>query len=135
MGLLTWEWKFYIAPAPIIEKQQPYTDREAFFTHWGMYITKKTFKGFKHPVAGDVVDIPNYGQCKVERVLYWANRPSRSYTLGIVISAKSIGDNEWWLNNRNQPVALFGENWTFDMDLPKSYFKDLEVPPNEITAT
>lgn len=130
MGLLTWEWKFYIAPAPIIEKQHPYTDREVLFKHWGMYISKKTFKGLKHPVAGDVVDIPNYGHCKVERVLYWARRPSRSYTLGIVVSPDSIGSDDWWLNNRNQPVAAFGENWTIDMDLPKSYFKDLEIPPN-----
>jgi hypothetical protein len=95
-----------------------------------MYISKKTYRGFKHPLAGDVVDIPNYGPCKVERVLFWAAKPSRSFTLGVVISPQSIGDIEWWLNNKNHPVARYGENWTFDMDLPKSYFRDVEVLPN-----
>lgn len=130
MGLLTWEWKFYIAPAPIIEKQNSYSEREMLYRHWGMYISKRAFRGFNHPVAGDVVDVPNYGPCKVERVLYWTKRPSRSFTLGIVISSASIGDKQWWLDNRNQPVARFGEDWTFEMDLPKSYFKDLDIPPN-----
>ena len=69
MGLLTWEWKFYIAPAPIIEKQNPFTDQEVLYRHWGMFISKKIFKGFKHPVAGDMVSVPNYGHCKVERVI------------------------------------------------------------------
>ena len=130
VGLLTWEWKFYIAPAPIIEKQHPNTDREVLYRHWGMYLSKKTYRGFKHPVAGDVVDIPNYGPCKVERILYWVSRPSRSYTLGVVISPQSIGDSEWWLSNRNHPVSRFGDSWSFDMDLPKVYFNDLKTPPN-----
>ena len=130
MGLLTWEWKFYIAPAPIIEKQHPYTDREIFYRHWGMYITRKIFKGLKHPVAGDMVEIPNYGPCKVERVLYWSGRPSRSFTLGIVISPDSLGNHEWWIENKNNPVSKFGENWTIDFELPKSYFRDLDIAPN-----
>ncbi len=130
MGLLTWNWKFYIAPAPVIEKQNLYTDRELLFRHWGMYVSRSVFKGFKHPIAGDVVDIPNYGHCKVERVLYWASRPSRSFTLGIVISPDNLGDATWWLNNRNNPVAKFGENWTLDFDLPRAYFKDLTIPEN-----
>lgn len=64
MGLLTWEWKFYIAPAPIVEKQHAYTDREVLFRHWGMYISKRAYKGIKHPLAGDVIDIPDYGPCR-----------------------------------------------------------------------
>ena len=130
MGLLMWEWKFYIAPAPIIEKQNPYTDREISYQHWGMYLTRKIFRGFKHPIAGDVVDIPNYGPCKVERVLYWTNRPSRSFVLGVVISPDSLGNQKWWTENKNNPVSKFPENWTFDFDLPKPYFKDIEVLPN-----
>ena len=125
-----WEWKFYIAPAPIIEKQNPYTDREIFYRHWGMFLTRKIFRGFKHPIAGDVVDIPNYGPCKVERVLYWTNRPSRSFVLGVVISPDSLGNQKWWTENKNNPVSKFPENWTFDFDLPKPYFKDIEVLPN-----
>jgi hypothetical protein len=130
MGLLIWEWKYYIAPAPIIEKQNPYSDREFSYRHWGMFITRKNFKGFKHPMAGDVVDIPNYGPCKVERVIYWTNRPSRSFVLGIVISPNSLGNQQWWSENKNNPVSKFPENWTFDFDLPKHYFKDIEVLPN-----
>jgi hypothetical protein len=131
MGLLTWEWRFYIAPAPIIENKNPFTDSPKSFRHWGMFISKKTFKGFKHPFAGDVVNLPNYGPCKVERVLYWANRPSRSFTLGVVISPESIGDEEWWLQNKNHPVSKNGENWTLDFELPRSYFKDLSVPEGD----
>lgn len=131
MGLLIWEWKFYIAPAPVIEKQNPYTDREIFYRHWGMYLTRKKFKGFKHPMAGDVVDIPNYGPCKVERVIYWTEKPSRSLVLGVVISPDSLGDQTWWSENKNNPVSKFPENWTFDFDLPKRYFKDIDVLPNE----
>ena len=130
MGLLMWEWKFYIAPAPIIEKQNPYTDREISYRHWGMFLTRKIFRGFKHPIAGEVVDIPNYGPCKVERVLYWTNRPSRSFVLGVVISPDSLGNQKWWTENKNNPVSKFPENWTFDFDLPKPYFKDIEVLPN-----
>jgi hypothetical protein len=95
-----------------------------------MYVSKKIFKGFNHPVAGDMVNIPNYGSCKVERVIHWSGRPSRSFTLGIVISPDSLGNQEWWIENKNNPVAKFGENWTFDFELPKSYFKDINVAPN-----
>ena len=130
MSFLIWEWKFYIAPAPIIEKQNPYTDREISYRHWGMFITRKIFRGLKHPIAGDVVDIPNYGPCKVERVLYWTNRPSRSFVLGVVISPDSLGNQKWWRENKNNPVSKFPENWTLDFDLPKPYFKDIEVLPN-----
>ena len=130
MSFLIWEWKFYIAPAPIIEKQNPYTDREISYRHWGMFITRKIFRGLKHPIAGDVVDIPNYGPCKVERVLYWTNRPSRSFVLGVVISPDSLGNQKWWRENTNNPVSKFPENWTLDFDLPKPYFKDIEVLPN-----
>jgi hypothetical protein len=130
VGLLTWDWKFYIAPAPIIEKQNPYTDREISYRHWGMYVTRKIFRGLKHPIAGDMVDIPNYGPCKVERVIYWTSRPSRSFVLGVVISPDSLGNQQWWSENKNNPVTKFSENWTFDLDLPKPYFKDIEVLPN-----
>lgn len=130
MGLLTWEWKYYIAPAPIIEKQNPFTGRELSFRHWGMYVSKKVFKGLKHPVAGDMVKIPHYGPCKVERVLYWASSPSRSYILGIVVSPESLGNSEWWSTNLNDPVAKFSESWTLDFDLPRAYFKDLTIPEN-----
>jgi len=130
VGLLTWQWKFYIAPAPIIEKRHPHTDREVFYRHWGMYVSKKIFKGFKHPNSGDMVDIPNYGPCKVERVIYWSKYPSRSFVIGIVISPDSLGNHEWWVKNSNNPVANFGENWTMEFKLPSSYFKDLQVPPN-----
>lgn len=130
MGLLMWEWKFYIAPAPIIEKQNPYTDREVSYRHWGMFLTRKIFRGFKHPIAGDVVDIPNYGPCKVERVIYWTNRPSRSFVLGVVISPDSLGNQQWWSENKNNPVSKFPENWTLDFDLPTPFFKDIEVLPN-----
>ena len=130
MGLFAWEWKFYIAPAPIVEKQNPFTIRESLYLHWGMYVSKKTFKGLKHPVSGDMVEIPNYGPCRVERVIYWASRPSRSFVIGVVISPDSIGNYQWWLDNRNNPVSKFGENWTMDFELARSYFKDIEVPPN-----
>ena len=95
-----------------------------------MYISRKIFRGIKHPVPGDVVGIPNYGECKIERVIYWTNRPSRSYVLGIVISPDSLGNHQWWAENRNNPVSKFPENWTFDFELPKTYFKDIEVLPN-----
>jgi hypothetical protein len=130
VGLLIWDWKFYIAPAPIIEKQNPYTDREISYRHWGMYVTRKIFRGLKHPIAGDLADIPNYGPCKVERVIYWTSRPSRSFVLGVVISPDSLGSQQWWSENKNDPVSKFPENWTFDFDLPKPYFKDIEVLPN-----
>lgn len=130
MGLLIWEWKFYIAPAPIIEKQNPFTDQEVLYRHWGMFISKKIFKGFKHPVAGDMVSIPNYGNCKVERVIYWSARPSRSFVLGVVISPDSLGNEQWWIENQNNPVAKFGDQWTLDFDLAKNYFKDLVIPPS-----
>ena len=132
MGIFSWEWRYYIAPAPIIENRNPHTDSPERFQHWGMFISKKTFKGFSHPRAGDVVNLPNYGHCKVERVLYWANRPSRSFTLGVVISPKSIGDENWWFEHKNHPVAKNSDNWTLDFDLPKSYFKDLEIPEGKI---
>lgn len=132
MGILTWEWRYYIAPAPIIEKQFVSGDETRSFCHWGMYISKEVFKGFKHPKAGDVVAIPDYGPCKVERVLYWTSYPSRSFTLGIVVSARSLGDDSWWASNINNPVAKHFENWNFDMDLPRTYFKDLEIPENGI---
>jgi hypothetical protein len=130
VGLLIWDWKFYIAPAPIIEKQNPYTDREISYRHWGMYVTRKIFRGLKHPIAGDMVDIPNYGPCKVERVIYWTSRPSRSFVLGVVISPDSLGNQQWWSEHKNNPVSKFPENWTFDLDLPKPYFKDIEILPN-----
>ena len=130
MGLFTWEWKFYIAPAPIVEKQNPFTDRESLYLHWGMYVSKKSFKGLKHPVSGDMVEIPNYGPCRVERVIYWSSRPSRSFVIAVVISPDSLGNHQWWLENRNNPVSKFGENWTLDFELPKSYFKDIEVLSN-----
>ena len=130
MGLFIWEWKFYIAPAPIIEKQNPYAEHSILYRHWGMYISRKIFRGIKHPVPGDVVGIPNYGECKIERVIYWTNRPSRSYVLGIVISPDSLGNHQWWAENRNNPVSKFPENWTFDFEVPKTYFKDIEVLPN-----
>lgn len=131
MGIFTWEWRYYIAPAPIIEKQFVSENATRSFRHWGMYISKKVFRGFKHPKAGDVVSIPDYGACKVERVLYWANFPSRSFTLGIVISPRSLGDDSWWVENKNNPVAKHSENWNFDIELPRSYFKDLEIPAND----
>jgi hypothetical protein len=130
MAGLFWTWNFYIAPAPIIENQSPFTDTPKLFRHWGIYKTKKVFKGFKHPVAGDVINIPDYGPCKVERVIYWAVRPSRNYLLAVVISPRSIGNDEWWLENRNNPVAKHSENWTLEFELPKNRFKDLDIPEN-----
>jgi hypothetical protein len=131
MAGLFWEWHFYIAPAPIIEKQNPYSDNERSFRHWGLYKTKKTFKSLRHPVAGDVVSIPDYGPCKIERVIHWSRVPSRNFTLAVVISPKSIGDEAWWLENKNNPVARHGDNWTLEFDLPKIYFSDLEIPQND----
>ncbi len=130
MGLLNWNWKFYIAPAPLIERQNPYNDHEISYRNWGMYVTRKIFRGLKHPIAGDMVNIPNYGPCKVERVIYWTNRPSRRFVLGVVISPDSLGNQKWWSENKNDPVSKFPENWTFDFELPKPYFKDIEILPN-----
>ena len=130
MGLFFWEWKFYIAPAPIVEKLNPYSENERLFRHWGMYVTKKVFKGLKHPAAGDVVSIPNYGPCKVERVIYWSKIPSKSFAIAIVVSPESLGNSEWWLTHRNNPVAEHGKDWTFQLDLPKTYFTDLQITPN-----
>ena len=48
----------------------------------------------------------------------------------MVISPDSLGNEQWWIDNKNNPVAKFGDQWTFDFDLAKSYFNDLEVPPN-----
>jgi hypothetical protein len=128
-GLL-WEWHYYIAPAPIIEKQDPYTENPRSFRHWGLYKTKKTFKSFRHPNAGDVLDIPDYGPCKVERVIHWSRLPSRNYTLAVVISPKSHGNEDWWIQNKNHPVAKHGANWTLEFELPKRHFSDLEIPEN-----
>lgn len=131
MSGIFWNWKYYIAPAPVIEKQTNSDSSSRLFKHWGMYVTKNVFKGLKHPTAGDVVQLPDYGPCKVERVLFWAARPSRGFILGIVISPSSLGNDEWWSENRNHPVAKHGDNWTLEFEIPKSYFKDLNIPQND----
>lgn len=132
MTNIRWRWVYAIAPAPIIEKvTHPNGTPNALFRHWGMFQTRKIYKGFTLPRAGDMVEIPTYGSCKVERVIQVSKNLGRELLVHVIISPKSLGNEEWWNEHRNDPVVKSQELWTFDFDGMKSYFKDLEVPESD----
>jgi hypothetical protein len=129
MTSIRWRWVYAIGPAPIIEKvTHPNGTQNALFRHWGLFKTRKIYRGFKLPRAGEMAEIPNYGLCKIERVLQFSKNLGRDLLVYVVISPKSLGDDEWWVQHRNDPVVKSQQNWVFDMDDIRSYFKDLDIP-------
>ena len=49
----------------------------------------------------------------------------------VVISPKSLGNDDWWAEHRNDPVVKSEELWTFDFDGMRRYFTDLEIPEDD----
>ena len=132
MTNLRWRWVYVIAPAPIIEKvTHPNGTPNALFRHWGMFQLRKVYKGFKLPRAGDMAELPMYGSCKVERVIQFSKNLGRELLVYVVISPKSLGNDEWWDDHRNDPVVKSQELWTLEFDGMRRHFTDLEIPEDD----
>lgn len=65
MGLFTWSWKFCIAPVEIFEQVGFQNGLPLIRKRYVSFFTHRTYSGFHLPRAGDVVDIPDHGTCKV----------------------------------------------------------------------
>lgn len=146
-----WSWKIAIGPVAIIEirnspesrggfggpriamgrdlaQDKPEGGARATFKHWGMFETRRVYSSWKLPRAGNVISIPTYRRCKIERVFFTLNKPSRDYIVTIVISPSSLGAEEWWEQNINDPIVNGNLLWTFDLSFRRENFKDLNVP-------
>jgi hypothetical protein len=95
VGIFTWTWRFCIAPALIVEQIGFKGGEPLIRKRFVRFATSRTYSGFTLPRAGDVVNIPDHGPCKVERVLYAGGKPSKNFIVDIVISPKSISDPKW----------------------------------------
>jgi hypothetical protein len=127
MGIILWKWKFVIAPALISENLGIKNGKKQIKKSWGSFETRKIYTGIRLPLAGDVVNIPDYGPCKVERVKYVNGVRSRAWIVSIVISPKSLGNTNWWLENRNHPIHKHQQNWKLSFSFIKEDYNDLEL--------
>ena len=131
MGLLTWSWKFCIAPVEILEQIGFKNGKPLIRKRYVNFVTRRTYSGFNLPRAGDVVDIPDHGPCKVERVIYPGGRPSKTFIVDIVISPKSINDPNWWKINQDPLLLKNRSNWSLGGSIIREDFIDLELPEDE----
>ncbi len=125
MSFLIWSWIIEIAPAPIIESRGEKGRKKMFYKRLGGFQTRRTFSGLRLPAAGEMVLVPDYGPCKVERVI---GIRSRSYYQSIIISPKSIGNDKWWEKNRNHPISIHSQNWKLNTNFIRDNYRDLDLP-------
>jgi hypothetical protein len=129
MGLIEYDWHFEIAPAPIVIKSlEPKGKKEKFTLVWGKYENQKPFTGFRYPKVGEVVEVPDFGKCKVERIIpLTGSKISRNTILRIIISWKSIGNKSWWDTHINYPAKLYWQGMKLTEN-DRKIFKDLDIP-------
>ena len=135
MGILKYEWQFEIAPAPITIGYQSDTrgGKHRFELIWGRYVKERNYSGINYPKVGEVVEVPDFGKCKIERLIPLAgNKISRNSDIRVIISWKSIGNKNWWDSNVNSPTN-FGWQALKIGKHDLRIFSDLDIPePKEI---
>lgn len=135
MGILKYDWEFEIAPAPIVLNMQrgSRSGKNKYKLFWGRYLKEKTFSGLNYPKVGEVVEVPDFGKCKIERLIpFHGNKISRNFHIRVVISWKALGNKAWWDSNINCPDKFGWELRKLTKEDLK-IFGDLEIPdPKEI---
>ena len=100
---------------------------------WGKYVNDRTFSGVGYPKVGEVIDIPDFGKCKIERLApLIGSSISRNSPIRVIISWKSIGNKTWWEDHINSP-AHYGWQALKINENDLKIFSDIEIPnPKEV---